>query len=212
MNLQILKKSHLILTVSTIVFSVVACNSGNDSEKTVRETNSAKEWFETKEWLHGLDLKPHESINKEAFQKQFEKDSTYWTEAFNYLKTTDLDNLPPGQYNIDSGNVYAVVMLAPPKEKDSVKWEGHMQFDDLQYIARGKAEMGVVSRNDPTVKVTMPYDSTKDLENFVAEDGKYYTGEPGTFFIFTPSELHRPGIKMEGVDTIKRIVVKVRVP
>ncbi len=34
--------------------------------------------------------------------------------------------------------------------------------------------------------------------------------EPGTFFIFTPEDAHRPGIKVDGFDTLKKVVIKVR--
>ncbi len=68
--------------------------------------------------------------------------------------------------------------------------------------------MGVAPVSEATV--TEAYDSANDIGFFDAE-GEYYTAEPGTFFIFTPEDAHRPGIKAEGSDTIKKVVVKVRV-
>jgi YhcH/YjgK/YiaL family protein len=34
--------------------------------------------------------------------------------------------------------------------------------------------------------------------------------DPGTFFIFTPEDAHRPGIQVAGYESVKKVVVKVR--
>jgi YhcH/YjgK/YiaL family protein len=79
-------------------------------------------------------------------------------------------------------------------------------------VIKGKAEMGVASSASPNAVVTIPYDAATDNENFTVTGEKYYDAEPGTFFIFSPQEMHRPAFKVDGYDTIKKIVIKVRVP
>jgi beta-galactosidase beta subunit len=32
---------------------------------------------------------------------------------------------------------------------------------------------------------------------------------PGTFFLFFPTDAHRPGIKVEGNDVVKKLVIKI---
>ena len=123
------------------------------------------------------------------------------------MKTTDLDAIEPGTYHIEEGNLRVIVSEAPAPELENVKWEAHENFSDIQYIVKGKAEMGVVHRSDATV--IEAYDSENDIAFFDAE-GSYYTAEPGTFFIFTPEDVHRPGIHVTGYDTVKKVVVKVR--
>lgn len=184
-------------------------NSCNDAARA--KSKKAQDWFNSGSWLNGLQLKPHESINVSEFAKQYHKNPIWWDEAFKFLKTQELDRLAPGNYVIDSNNVIAMVSKVSPKDKDSTKWEAHRNFNDLQYIIRGKAKMGVTSISEPGAKVTVPY-SSADNENFTVNGGRYYDAEPGTFFIFSPKEIHRPAFKVDGYDSIKKIVIKVRVP
>jgi dihydroorotase len=168
-------------------------------------------WYDGKEWLNGLQLIPHESINQQEFSKQYHKNRIWWDKAFEFLKTHDLNNLKPGNYIIDAGNVIATVSEAPTKDIDQVNWEAHQKFNDLQYIIKGKARMGIASISDPNAIVKVPYSTNTDTENFSDTGGKYYDAVPGTFFIFSPQDIHRPAIKAAGYDVIKKIVIKVRV-
>ncbi|HPZ86879.1 MAG TPA: amidohydrolase/deacetylase family metallohydrolase [Flavihumibacter sp.] len=170
------------------------------------------EWYQTLPSSNNKKLTPHASINQAEFFRQYQKNPAYWNKAFDYLHTTDLAALKPGTYQIDSGNVFAIVVDAIPNELEKVKWEAHRDFNDLQYIIRGKATMGVASVDDPSGKVIVPYSPTNDILHFSNELGSYYPADQGTFFIFTPLEMHRPGIRAEGKGAIKKVVIKVRVP
>ena len=200
----------IIFFLTAIPALLINCNSSK-SGKSVNN-NIDSEWYNKKEWLNGLQLTPHESINQEEFSRQYHANKIWWDEAFNFLKTHDLPNLDTGKYIIDTGNVFATVSELNPKNKDEVKWEAHRNFNDLQYIIKGKAEMGIASSSSPNAVVTMPYDPKTDNENFTVTGEKYYDAEPGTFFIFSPKEMHRPAFKVDGYDNIKKIVIKVRVP
>jgi len=72
--------------------------------------------------------------------------------------------------------------------------------------------MGISPVANPGAVVKIPYDPKTDTENFTVTGEKYYDAEPGTYFIFSPLDIHRPAIKVKGYDTIKKIVIKVRVP
>ena len=199
----------MILTGSSIF--LINCNSSTTSN--VASNEKTDQWYKNQEWLKGLKLTPHESINQAEFSKQYHKNATWWDEAFEFLKSQDLNQLAPGKYIIDSNNVIATVSEATPKGKDSTNWEAHRNFNDLQYIIRGRAKMGIISISDPNAVTKIPYKPRGDTETFSVTDGKYYyDAQPATFFIFSPQEIHRPAFKIEGYDTIKKIVIKVRVP
>ena len=170
------------------------------------------DWYNTIESKNGLKLTPSKSINQPEFFRQYRKDSIWWTEAFTFLKTKDLAHLEPGVYVIDSGNVTATVSEGPTKKLEDVKWEAHRNFNDLQYIIKGKAKMGVAPSADPRGVLIVPYSNTTDNENFTNDGGDYYDADPSTFFIFSPQEMHRPAIKVDGYNSVKKIVIKVRVP
>lgn len=218
-----LRSKFIVVLFVLVIVSVldVNCTSQEKQSKTNTDTVSLKNdsnetdsnWYSKQEWLNGLNLNPHESINREEFSKQYHKNKTWWGEAFDFLKTRNLDTLQPGTYVIDSGNVIATVSKVSPKDKSQVNWEAHRDFNDLQYIISGKAEMGIAPVTGSGVQITVPYTKEGDTETFsVSVDEKYYTAEPGTFFIFSPKEIHRPAFKVSGYDTIKKIVIKVRVP
>ena len=198
----------IVLIIITLVF-FINCNSSNSS---VGIDKKVTKWYKSYEWLNNLQLIPHESINQQEFSKQYHKNKVWWDEAFEFLKTNNLTNIKPGDYIIDTGNVIATVFEGAPKDIDQVNWEAHRNFNDLQYIIKGKVRMGISSIFSPDAIVEIPYVSQRDSEIFTVTGEKYYDAVPGTFFIFSPQEIHRPAIKVSGYNVIKKIVIKVRVP
>lgn len=188
-------------------------NNSNTANQLTKSKDSSGSWYSDREWLRGLDITPNKSINQQEFSRQYHLKNTWWDEAFNFLKTHDLKTLAPGKYNIDSGNVFATISEYIPKIKDSVMWEAHRDFNDLQYIIRGKVEMGITPISDSNKEIMIPYSKEEDIEHFMVSTGdQYYPADSSTFFIFSPKEMHRPAIQVDGDKPIKKIVIKVRVP
>ena len=165
------------------------------------------EWYQKKEWLAGLKIKPHESINRTTFARQYQINKNYWDEVFAFLKNHDLDTMSVGKYVIDGDNVYATITQNPTKDMDSAKWESHRNYIDLHMVIKGEEKIGVADITKLTV--TMPYDASKDVANYSGE-GKFYTALPYTFFLFFPSDAHRPNITTGGNKPDKKIVIKIR--
>jgi biofilm protein TabA len=166
-----------------------------------------KKWFKKKEWLNGLQLKPSKSVNYIELYRQYHVNKKYWDEAFAYLKTQNLQTLSNGRHDIDGDNVYASVTENPTKDFDSTTWESHRNYIDLQYVISGKEKIGVSALEKLTV--TKPYDARRDAANY-SGNGKLYDAEPGTFFLFFPSDAHRPNIANKGKVPDKKIVIKIR--
>ena len=207
-----MKKQNIRSLIAILAFVLFFISCGGSKSSTTKNTSGDGNWYESKAWLHGLNLTPHSTINQTEFTRQYKNNNKYWDAAFNYMRTTDLLTIPPGQYQIDSGNVYAIIAEVAPKEKDEIQWEAHRNFNDLQYIIKGGAQMGIAAKTDAGSVTSVAYDPKTDNENFSVANPMYYDAAPGTFFIFTPNEIHRPAIKVAGEDSIKRIVIKVRVP
>jgi YhcH/YjgK/YiaL family protein len=74
-------------------------------------------------------------------------------------------------------------------------------------VVKGKEKIGVAAVSSATV--IKPYDDAKDIANYTA-DGKFYIATPDEFFLFFPSDAHRPSIKVNGYDTVKKLVIKIR--
>jgi len=194
--------SFLILFLSLRGLHVMA-----QTTPSVLSEQQANEWYQKKEWLSGLPLQPHETVNKATFARQYQLNKTYWDKAFAFLKDNDLQTTAVGKYELDGDNVYAMITENPTKDLDSTKWESHHNYIDLHAVIKGEEKIGVAALSKLTV--TMPYNASKDLINYSGE-GKFYNAIPGTFFLFFPSDGHRPNITANDNKPDKKIVIKIR--
>ena len=167
----------------------------------------AKEWFATKDWLGGLKMEPHKTIDIPEFARQYQANKDFWDKAFAFLKNQDLQTLAVGRYPIDGENVFAIVTKNPTKDFDSTLWESHRNYIDLHEVISGEEKIGVQSIGKLTV--SKPYDASKDLANY-AGTGEAWLASPGAFFLFFPSDAHRPSISTGGNKIDKKIVIKIR--
>jgi len=198
MNLII--KSKIILLTCLIMIARIYVNAQQlPSEKKIEQ------WVKKKEWANGLTLNLHPSVNKDSFYVAYHRNTNLWHAAFAFLKNVNLEELKPGKYPIIGEQVFASVTEAPSHNKEDVKWESHKNYVDLQYIIKGKELIGVADTSKAVI--TKPY--SVDVINYNAE-GKYYTGEQGEFFLFFPNNAHRPTIKIDGYDIVKKIVIKIQ--
>ena len=165
-------------------------------------TNSSKRLYLRPDEVH-----PHSSINTVAFAKAYHSNKDGWDKAFAFLKEQNLQGLKPGRYSIDGENVFALITEGPPKLMDTTMWESHQSYIDIHYVINGKEKIGVAPLSSATV--IKKYNAARDLTFYQAK-GKYFTAEPGVLFVFFPGDVHRPNLATEGIDTVKKLVIKVR--
>lgn len=167
----------------------------------------AKKWFQKKEWLQDLSIRPHATIDKVKFATQYHANQPAWQKAFAYIKATDLAKLPTGRHTIDGTNVYAIVSEAPTKDYDKTAFESHEKYIDLQLVISGEEAMAKV----PVASVSpdKPYNETADIA-FYKGDGKTFLVPAGSFALFFPTEAHRPNITPGGNKVVKKIVIKIK--
>ena len=193
-----MKNILLSLAFFLIIISALTLTAG---------AQSAHRWLKKKEWAGGLQLVPHRSVNVKEFARQYKLNKPYWDEAFAFMKKNDLVALPKGKYPIDGDNVYATITEDPSKDFVKTNWESHRKYIDLQYIIAGEEIIGIY----PVAKATVikEYDENKDVANYVAE-GKLVHSVPGTFFLFFPTDAHRPNITPGGNKIVKKLVIKIK--
>lgn len=181
------------------------------TENSTFTKQSADKWIKAGTWANGLKLNVHKSVNSIEFAGQYSKNKASWDKAFDFLKNTDLDTLKPGKYILDGENVFVSVTEGPTKVLENAKWEAHHKYIDLQYVIKGKEKMGIAPIS--AAKPIAEFDDTKDVGFYtsLANVEKYYVAKPGTFFLFFPSDAHRPSIKIKGFDTDKKLVIKIKV-
>jgi biofilm protein TabA len=182
--------------ISRILFLLMVCGHANaQSDSTLWSSPG------------GLSVKPHKSVNSSEFARQYQLNKADWDAAFVFLRNQDLQKLAPGRYPIDGDEVFAVVTQNPTKDFDSTQWESHRNYIDVHYVATGEEIIGVSPLSNLTI--TKSYDTSRDIINYSGK-GDMYPAQPGTFFIFFPSDAHRPAISPGGHAADKKIVIKIR--
>ncbi|MDF3078472.1 MAG: hypothetical protein K0S09_2361 [Sphingobacteriaceae bacterium] len=171
--------------------------------------NQAYKWLKSGVWKNGFTIKPHPSIDNVAFQQQYTRNKGVWDKAFAFLRDTQLDTLTPGIHPIDGTNAYANVQDVATKDIDKAGWESHRKYIDLQYVIKGTEKFGLAQIAGAVVK--SPYDEKRESTTYTVQGGHYFVGDQNVFFLFFPSDVHCPLIKVDGIDRVKKIVIKIKV-
>ncbi|MDB5232472.1 MAG: hypothetical protein JWN76_3277 [Chitinophagaceae bacterium] len=195
------------LILCCILLATIATALVSFTDDGIWTKHKAKKWFRKKEWLGGAPYTVHNSVNVQEFARQYHANKKYWDEAFAFLKTHDMNTIAKGKYPIDGDYVFATVTEDPTKDYDKTNWESHRKYVDLQLIISGEEKMGVIPLSK--AQVIKEYDEKKDVANYQAE-GKVYSGTAGTFFLFFPTDAHRPNITPGGNKPDKKIVIKIK--
>ncbi len=202
-----MKKLIAIIMVIAGITGINGCTS-DPSQWSEEKINS---WFEKGEWLNGWQVKPDASVNRREFAVSYYKDSEKWDKAFAFLRAHNLKDMEIKRYDILGDTVYAPVSEYTSKREEEGKFEVHRKYIDIQYVINGEEKIGVAPLSNRKETV-VPYDESKDIEFMTVTDSTYHKATPENFFIFFPSEIHKPGIRLtEDSTLVRKIVVKVKV-
>ena len=100
--------------------------------------------------------------------------------AIDFIEDNDVSALPLGRTEIDGDDVYVTVMEAEPTPGEGRAFETHSRYMDLQM----------------------------DLEGAELCEVALVLGE-GRFAVFMVEEPHKPAIKAQGCDKVKKAVFKI---
>ena len=127
--------------------------------------------------------------------------------AFEYIRNTDLKNIQPGKYEIDGENIFALISEYKTKSEQEGKLEAHRKYIDVQYVINGEELMGYAPLG--LQQILEPYKEENDIIFFKGE--KSFTKvSSGMFAIFSPQDVHMPGISTGKISDVKKLVIKVR--
>lgn len=201
-----MKKVLIKIMVMSTLLGMFGCSS-NPSEWSNEKLN---QWFDKGEWRNGWNVKPDGSINKREFAVSYFKNKERWDKAFAFLRDNDLTKLEIKRFDIDGDNAYAPVSEYLSKNPEDAKFEAHRKYIDIQYVISGEEQMGVAPLSNSKSIIT-PYDETKDVEFHTVTDSTLFHADSSNFFIFFPSDIHRPSVKVTDNAKVRKIVVKVKV-
>lgn len=126
--------------------------------------------------------------------------------AIEFMQQTDLHALPLGRTEIDGDNVYVNVMEAEPTPGESRTFETHTRYMDLQMDLEG-VELCEVALGEVTE--AEPYDEERDYAAYEGNTSAALVLGEGRFALFMVEEPHKPTIKAEGCDKVKKAVFKI---
>ncbi len=129
--------------------------------------------------------------------------------AFDFLKRKDLAELEPQSIELGEG-VRANILHYDSKAWETVKFESHERFFDIQYIVEGVEYFGVCEREG--LKVAIPYNPVKDVTFY--EDPELYGKvllKADDYIIVGPEDVHKPSCAAGKSIPIKKVVLKVPV-
>lgn len=127
--------------------------------------------------------------------------------GFEWIKNNDLKSMNDGRYEIND-KIYA--NLQSYMTKDEAPYEAHRDYIDIQYMVDGEEMSGVTDYLNCVT--TEKYNKEKDIEFLKnMSDEQFYKIKEGEFFVFFPTDAHKPAIKIGANKKVKKVIVKVRV-
>ena len=136
---------------------------------------------------------------------RYESLNPRFKQAFDFLKSADLDSLPLGKIELDGKNLYVIVQEVEGKTIDLARMETHNQYIDIQIPVSGEERMGWIARKN-LKQETDKYNPEKDVTFYADKTANLIRVQPNEFAIFFPEDGHQPGI---GEGRWKKIVIKV---
>lgn len=194
------------------IMAIVSCNQGKktaaEGEKAANDSIPETTFVTPHAGRVNLSTICDEAAVIEHMNKYPERYAAAWE----FLQNNNLDTIPDGTYELlPDREVYVAVSTYEPKDSDKCNYESHLQYIDLQYIARGREGMGVT--HDSTLTVLEAFADGKDYATYSPEgsDAAYETADSSRYYLFYPADIHRPCLRVEGsTDPVHKVVVKIR--
>ena len=127
--------------------------------------------------------------------------------SLKFLESEDFSSMEIGKYPIEGNDIFYMVSQYETKPAEEVDYEAHRKYIDIQYIVEGQEIIGYANLGSLNVKEE--YNAEKDI-GFLEGEGDYFTIRKGDFVIFFPEDAHQPCLLVDKPETVKKIVVKVR--
>lgn len=129
--------------------------------------------------------------------------------ALEAVQKVDIAKLEAGRYEIEGDKLFYLVQDLELRTMEESRAEAHMKYADIQ-IPVSTAECYGFSLPQPGLPVTDDQLEAKDLAFYATPDNEcFIDAVPGTYIVFLPKELHRPGLAIGEKATIRKVVVKV---
>jgi biofilm protein TabA len=150
-------------------------------------------------------------VTLERYEKQAHVSSSV-QKALDFLRKIQDQDLPDGKIEIEGTHVYAIVQSYDSAQlTDTLKFEAHRKYIDIQYVVSGRELMGWAFLEK--MMTTVPYNATKDAVYGVVspENVTLVHYGAGQAVVLFPEDAHAPGLADGDSRAVKKIVVKIAV-
>ena len=130
--------------------------------------------------------------------------------AIDYLKQNDFINMEPGIYEIRGKKIYAQVFDTVTEPAEKKRPEVHEKYVDVQFLVSGKERLGFAP-DTGTCQVAERIEERDLIFYEEVENESFICAVPGCYTMFFPSDIHRPGVEWGCSQTIRKVVVKIKV-
>ena len=129
-------------------------------------------------------------------------------DAITYIESLDLKALELGKYIVND-DFFFLVQEYENHEEDEMRYEAHKQYIDIQYIVEGEEKVYIASIDD--LEIDEEYSQDKDVMFFKEpENACFCVLRAGSYVVLYPKDGHKPGIKVDQVKHVRKVVGKVR--
>lgn len=128
-------------------------------------------------------------------------------QAFEFLRSTDLQSLAPGRYPVVGEDIRAIVERVTGRSREEAKLECHRKYIDIQLVLAGSDEMGWRALDECRAPVA-DYQAEKDIQFFRDPPASWIATPPGAFCIFFPEDAHAP---LVSGGEIHKVILKIAV-
>ena len=129
-------------------------------------------------------------------------------ECFNYAKEHDLMSYEKGSHEIDGDRLFVNVVEYTTTTAEERFWEAHRQYLDLHLMLRGTEQIDLNFIQNMDVKEFV------EKDDFLPMDGEKNSSvilRDGDFLICYPRDGHRTAVVVDGPETIKKAIFKIRI-
>ena len=129
-------------------------------------------------------------------------------QAADFLEKLDPATVVPGKYTINGEQVYAMVQQYETMPEETLLWEYHERYLDIQYILSGQEAILWADRGD----LTDCSGFSKEKDSAVSSckcDSTPVLLKAGQFAILAPQDAHKPKCTAGEACPVTKVVVKV---
>ncbi len=131
-------------------------------------------------------------------------------EGLRFLAATDFEKAAPGRIDIDGDRLFALVQDYASAPKAERRAESHARYIDIQYVASGRELIGWAPL-DGAGAITEDAFADRDVRFYAAPAGETdCLVEAGSYAVFFPWDVHRPGCAAGPATPVRKVVVKIR--